>query len=248
MARAATLKSFFLLVALAAAGTACRLTNGERAAGELASNDTRDVSGRFSAMIQPLVINPAVSLAERIKIDERRSLCVTKTDIFYQEGDDYYPVVIRGYPLLVGLSPARSQLAFIGPAGFEQVGNLFVFDFEKKSLRCLTAHEPGESQTTVKLARWRDRRTLYYIEGYAFGTVSRGGSLYRIRADGTDRERIYARSNPDERPQLEVVDFEFAPGNLTRLVLEESNGAKEGAPSAGRRVVYIDHRGQVVKP
>ncbi|MBN1517887.1 hypothetical protein JXA32_15085 [Candidatus Sumerlaeota bacterium] len=197
-------------------------------------------TGEGPERVYPLFFQPDVGLAHEMEVSLTQRLYISNHDIFYQEGPKYYPVLVHGAPKIVGLSDNRQCLAFIEPAVFEQVGNLYIFDFTKKSLRPLTQNEP-DSQTSVKDAKWKDGR-LYYIEGFALGTQSEGGSLYWVDHDGIQRRLLYDEHGEDGTA-MEVVAFEFAPNGSLRLTLRSSGHAGNGK----ERVVYIDANGDVLK-
>ena len=200
------------------------------------SDEFQSLDPATGASIQPLAIDPYTDPLQTVKIDEKHSLLISPTDIFVQEGDAFYPILVHGSPLMVGLSPNGKNFAFIEPAAFELLGDLYVFKVAGKSLQRLTNNEVG-GELSVKAARWADDKTLYYIEGYAFGTVSNGGSLYRIKANGTGREQIFAQSPPDTFPHVEVVDFEFTPDHFIRLELEVFD---EDNDHSRQEVRYLD--------
>ena len=67
--------------------------------------DRREESyGSMMSLIEPSSFGPEISVVQTIRIDARRCLYVSRTDIFFQESDHYYPILASGYPRIVGLS------------------------------------------------------------------------------------------------------------------------------------------------
>lgn len=160
--------------------------------------------------IHALPIAPDVDYATALDLGEGRKLYCSDRDLIYAKDDHFYPIVVRGYPRLVGLSPAGDKVAFLEPAEFEMATDLYVFDVPARSLRRLTEHRDQASTLSVKAARWFDNRTLYYLEGYRYGTVSRGGDLWRVDVPSIARQPI-VHIMRNEGGFEEIVEFEFVP-------------------------------------
>jgi len=160
--------------------------------------------------LHALPIVPDVDYAAALDLGEGRKLYHTDRDLFYAAGDHFYPIVVRGFPKLVGLSPDGRNAAFLEPFEFELSADLYVFDVPALTLRRLTEHRDAASTLSVKTARWLDDRTLYYLEGYRFGTVSRGGDLWRVDIRSISREPV-VRAPKTESGFEEIVEFEFVP-------------------------------------
>lgn len=162
--------------------------------------------------IHALPIVPDVDFVSTIDLGEGRRLYISERDLLYAEGDRYYPIVVRGYPKYVGRSPGGDAVAFIEPAEFEMDANLYVFDLPARTLRRVTEVEDGSSTVCVKSARWFDDSTLYYLQGYRYGTVSRGGDLWRVDLNTMTHTPIVSVMG-SEYAYSEIVDFEFVPGS-----------------------------------
>lgn len=228
------------VIALGMQLSACRQPWMNVFTGSKSSEDSSN--GTQVLNLEPLMTNPKINLSEAIELASDRTLYLSKRNIFYREGDRFYPILTNGYPEMVGLAPDKRHFAYIEPAEFEQIGNLYVFNFENKSIRRLTDHA-GENPLTVKDAKWLNSRWLYYIEGYAFGTVSRGGALYRVDVNALNRDLIFDQSPPNETPHREVSHFEFAPNGLIRLTLaiyDENRGLDR------QKILYINRQGKIV--
>jgi len=165
--------------------------------------------------IQALAISPSVEYATVIDLGRGRRLFRSDRDLLYAQGDQFYPIVMRGFPRLVGISPNGNAVAFLEPAEFETAANLYVFDLPARSLRALTNHPDDQSTVTVRLAKWFDDRTVYYLEGYRYGTVSQGGDLWRVDVRTLVRMPVIKATSAEQGRYREIVDFEFVPGSRT---------------------------------
>lgn len=172
----------------------------------------------YESEVHALPIRPDVGYVRAIDLGEGRRLYVTDRDLMYAEGDQFYPVVVRGYPRLIGPSPSKQAVAFLEPSEFETAANLYVFDVPARTLRRLTDNDE-RSTLSVKAARWFDDRTIYYLEGYRYGTVSRGGDLWRADLESLSVECIVRIAGGGGKSR-EIVEFDFLPDTgLIRYVV-----------------------------
>ncbi|KPL05624.1 hypothetical protein AMJ85_11580 [candidate division BRC1 bacterium SM23_51] len=169
--------------------------------------------------LHALPIAPDVDYAGALDLGDGRKLYHSGRDLLYAEGDQFYPVVVRGYPHLVGPSPGGEAVAFLEPFEFEMATDLYVFDIPARTLRRLTDHHDHGSTLSIKAARWFDDRTLYYLEGYRYGTVSRGGDLWRVDLTSLERRPVVRVMGLGAELE-EIVGFEFVPHHkLIRYVV-----------------------------
>ncbi len=97
-----------------------------------------------------------------------------------------YPIIISSNSVLTVLtdsmdaypeiSPSNDQMIFISPYAFEDIGSLYLYDFETETLEIIIEKELSES-STVKKCKWYDDNTIIYIDGFSHGTITRGGNL-----------------------------------------------------------------------
>lgn len=160
--------------------------------------------------VHALPIVPDVDYAAALDLGNGRKLYHSERDLIYAAGDQFYPIVVRSFPRLVGLSPDGNNVAFLDPFEFEMAADLYVFDVPARTLRRLTEHRDHGSTLSIKAARWLDDRTLYYLEGYRYGTVSRGGDLWRVDVSSLSRRPI-VQVMKSEGGFEEIVEFEFVP-------------------------------------
>jgi hypothetical protein len=162
--------------------------------------------------LHALPIAPSVGYANTLDLGEGRRIYYSDRDVLYADGEHFYPIVVQGYPRLLGASPKQTAVAFLEPAEFEMAADLFVFDLPALTLRRLTDHRDPASTLSVKTALWYNEKTLYYLEGYRYGTVSHGGDLWRVELDSLARKpvvRVIGKSDEFE----EIIEFEFVPGH-----------------------------------
>lgn len=117
-----------------------------------------------------------------------------------------YPIVIQnenGFNILTNemdmvpeVSPNGQKLLFVSPFEFEMIGSLYVYDFEKESLDKVVEHL---EENTVKMAKWYDDNQILFIEGYAYGTVSRGGVLKLLNLSTLETKEIAKGDNENEQ-------------------------------------------------
>jgi len=98
----------------------------------------------------------------------------------------FYPIVIKndtGLHVITNnmdsipeVSPNGDQLLFITPFAWEEVGELYIYTVADETLEKIIP-KSYDDQSTVKVARWFDQDTILYIDGYPYGTVTRGGEL-----------------------------------------------------------------------
>ena len=77
------------------------------------------------------------------------------------------------------LNPSGCYGVYISPLEWEMVGNLFVKDVKTGEVKKLTHYRTGRS-STPKAVVWLNDTLLLVIEGYTWGTVTVGGSLYIV--------------------------------------------------------------------
>jgi hypothetical protein len=160
--------------------------------------------------VHELAIAPDVDVATGLDLGGGHKLYHSEHDLFYATGDRFYPIVVRSSPRLIGPSPDGKNVAFLEPFAFEMAADLYVFDVPALTLRRLTEHRDHSTTMSVKAARWFDNRTLYYLEGYRYGTVSRGGDLWRVDIVSRLRRPI-VQVLRIEGGFEEIIEFEFVP-------------------------------------
>ena len=85
------------------------------------------------------------------------------------------------YRSKIVLSPDGCYGAYISPLEWEAVGNLFVKNIKTGEVNKLTHYRENRSNTP-KAVVWLNDTLLLVIEGYTWGTVTVGGSLYVVNS------------------------------------------------------------------
>lgn len=98
----------------------------------------------------------------------------------------FYPIIIKndtGLHVITNnmdsipqVSPNGDRVLFITPFAWEEVGELYIYTIVEETLEKIIS-KSYDNQSTVKVARWLDKDTILYIDGYPYGTVTRGGEL-----------------------------------------------------------------------
>lgn len=104
--------------------------------------------------------------------------------LYYKQ---FYPIIVstaKGLNILTNdfdtvpeVSADGQKILFISPFEFEMKGHLYIYDFNNQSLDKVRV---SGDDFSVKLARWYSNDEILFIEGYTYGTVARGGILYKL--------------------------------------------------------------------
>ena len=103
------------------------------------------------------------------------------------------------------ISPSNDKMIFISPYAFEDIGSLYLYDFETEVLEELVEKKLSES-STIKKCKWYDDNTILYIDGFSHGTVTRGGNLNKY--DFLTGESEILISFNDYRKEVSDIYFE----------------------------------------
>ncbi len=103
--------------------------------------------------------------------------------------------------------------AYIDYTGFEVVGNIFIGHVESGQLEQVTNYVTNGSDPAVKKIMWTSSGRLLAIVGYAYGTISQGGSVYDVNRETGEMTLLF---QPGEG--LEIIDL-VESNHGTRLTL-----------------------------
>jgi hypothetical protein len=165
---------------------------------------------RKESEVHAISIPPDVDYVDSLDVGKNRRIYVSNRDLIFANGDRFFPLVVRGYPRVLGLSPNDRLLAFLEPAEFEMAADLYVFDIPARTIRRVTSLEDPATTLSVRTAKWYDSDTLYYLIGYRYGTVSRGGDLWCAKLKTLESHPIVRVVGPSKGAR-EIVEFEFVP-------------------------------------
>lgn len=132
-------------------------------------------------------------------------------------------------------SPSGKYVAFIDGADWEEVSDLSIYDRKTAKIKSLTNNSARDvrKQDKVKGIGWfPDSKRIAFIEGATYGTVTRGGDLYSILADGKSR----ALSGPEPGEEEEVYSFSISPDGKNILYQAWRGGENQ---AKGSSLTYI---------
>ncbi len=105
------------------------------------------------------------------------------------------------------------EFAYIDYVGFETVGNIFIGDAETGLVEQITNFLTDGSDLTVKKIMWTSSGRLLAIVGYAYGTLTQGGSVYDVNNETGEMTLIYEPAEGEE-----VIDM-IESGHGSKLTL-----------------------------
>jgi len=153
---------------------------------------------------------------------EEESAGLNPEEIFYreeEEGGYALSLDIGGERRLLeddtpsppSLSPTGRYLAYIAPAEWERVGTLYLYDYVSDGVRTLVEGDDLPDQYTPKELWWLEDDILLFTGGFAYGTVSVGGSLYGV---DTAEGKIKTVFPEEERREVKDIEIERERGEI----------------------------------
>lgn len=97
--------------------------------------------------------------------------------IILKSGQDI-KIISRSGASFPEVDPAKTRIAYIYPYFWETIGDVFIYDVSKDQYLVIIKGNELKNQHTPKKIKWLNDRYLLTIIGLAYGTVSKGGSLY----------------------------------------------------------------------
>ncbi|OFI05285.1 hypothetical protein CLOACE_18530 [Clostridium acetireducens DSM 10703] len=91
------------------------------------------------------------------------------------------------------------KLIYTSPFGFEAIGDIYLYDINlDKEKIVLKSLDMGNKQKTIKKVFWKNKDSILFIYGNAFGTVTQGGNLYEYSILDKIFKLIYENNNNEE--------------------------------------------------
>jgi hypothetical protein len=110
---------------------------------------------------------------------------------------------------------AQNKMLIISPYHFESKGNLYEYNLDTNRLILLYEIAANELES-VKKAIYFDEETVYFIKGFAFGTVTKGGQLYSLNLN-TKELKSFELFDDDH---IEITHIEFYGENAVITYIE----------------------------
>ena len=98
--------------------------------------------------------------------------------------DNSSKTVSTNIPSFPSLSLDEGRFAYLAPFEWEMLSEIFIYDFETGSNRCVLTLDDIKSNKNIrndftpKYLLWLDNRYLLAVIQYAYGTVTQGGDVY----------------------------------------------------------------------
>ena len=173
---------------------------------------------KFTDIQKDRAVEEAVAVAKTDKKVEKNPSVAEELDIQYntqsQTVELVYPdgktkVIASDSPSNPVKSPDNKRAVYISPLEWEVKGSLYLVDLETERLEELVT---PEGEDIPKNVIWLDNENVFVIIGYAYGTISVGGGIYKVNIDTKEKELLDLEVNDDNR--LEITDFHIADGAL----------------------------------
>lgn len=91
----------------------------------------------------------------------------------------------------------KKQVAYIHPYQWEVVGDVYIYNWEKKKMSVLNFSLNLKEEITPKLLTWVDENNLLCLIGNVFGTVDISGKLLLISLKEGMKEKVIKRFPKD---------------------------------------------------
>lgn len=122
------------------------------------------------------------------------------------------------FPSEPEIAPSETKMVFISPYLWEMLGEVYLYDLEKKEEEKLLSRDDLPKQMTPKEIKWITDNHLLLIIGKAYGTVSEGGDLYWL--DVETRE-LYAVSELEENKEYKSIKLKEEEIILEMAIFDE---------------------------
>ncbi len=170
----------------------------------------------FSLTIPPILLDSQGDM--NINLDEFQLLNEEKladgSTVLYMENEGKYIFIVdkkriqlidNNFPSLPAISPDRKRFVYITPHEWETIGDLYVYDIvTRKTQQFLNGYDLT-NQNTPKAVDWLDDRYLLLIIGYAYGTITQGGSLYVY---DMDKKQLSSPIVPEKLTEFKDIHIE----------------------------------------
>src|SRR5690625_4197806 len=119
------------------------------------------------------------------------------------------------YPSRPVVSPDTRHFVYIAPSNWESQGNLYLWRIGTSKSDVLVTNDRFPSGCTPKRVVWLDNEMLLMIVGYAFGSITLGGSIFWV---GLDTGEVGLFATPG--PKREYTDLEVSAEGVNTQIVE----------------------------
>lgn len=160
------------------------------------------------------------SISETISLDEHKQL-MEELEKDYEQKLSEKETLIR-FPVMDNEAMLASEMhyneerdiyAYIDDVGFEVIGNVNLYDPTTGESTQITSYDYNGTDPTVKKLAWLSDNQLLLIVGFAYGTVTVGGSLYVLSIDTGELKEILVPSDHEE-----IIDIVLPDGGSEELL------------------------------
>ncbi len=152
---------------------------------------------------------------------EEESAGLNPENIFYREEEGDYALSLDigeerriledDKPSPPALSPTGRYLAYIAPSEWERIGTLYLYDYMNDEITALVEGDDLPDQYTPKDLWWLEDDILLFTGGFAYGTVSVGGSLYGVDTADGKMKTVFPE---EEGREVKDIDIERERGEI----------------------------------
>ncbi|MPM19796.1 hypothetical protein SDC9_66222 [bioreactor metagenome] len=123
--------------------------------------------------------------------------------VIYNNKEEYINDRMPSIPVV---SPEKYKCAFIAPYEWEAIGDLYIYDFKKNTSEIVIKAETMKNQNCIKKVVWHNEDELYLIIGPAYGTVSKGGNIYKFNIQNKKLETVLVCKEREEVTDLNILN------------------------------------------
>lgn len=137
----------------------------------------------------------------------------------FVEKNGYKEIISNDLSSYPEFSPNKDKFAYIDIHDFETIGNIYIYNIKTQENIKKTDLDYNQ-QETIKVVKWLDNDNLLVIKGYAYGTVSHGGSLYVLNLEDEELNLLISSDGLMRIKDVEIKDGKII---ITKLIWKDEN-------------------------
>jgi hypothetical protein len=126
-----------------------------------------------------------------------------RINLYLESGKKIENIEIGMLSLLSSLLPDAREIIYISPVVWEALTEIYLLDIQTLNKKRITNMESSGNQRVIKAEFGTD--CIYLIQGFAYGTVSHGGNLYKISIDSGEKILLKKCEKRCEFRDFEVI-------------------------------------------